>query len=81
MRYVPLAAALLMFATTASAAEFEIPGNRKASEILTPAELVGPHYRIREKVVSYGYMHHWAVESDGLCLAPYADHSGKRAVS
>ncbi len=53
-----------MFATTASAAEFEIPGSRKASEILTPAELVGPHYRIREKVVSYGYMHHWAVESD-----------------
>jgi hypothetical protein len=53
-----------MFATTASAAEFEIPGSRKASEILTPAELVGPHYRIQEKVVSYGYMHHWAVESD-----------------
>ncbi len=63
----PAAVASLLLCTVAfaaSAAEFEMPGSRKASEILTPAELTGPHYRIQEKVVSYGYMHHWTVESD-----------------
>ncbi len=26
--------------------------------------IAGPHHRIREQVVSYGYMHHWTVESN-----------------
>ncbi len=53
---------LLLCATAASAAQFEAPANRKAAEIL-PAELIqGPHYRVRETVVSYGYMHHWTVD-------------------
>ncbi len=43
---------------------FEVPANRKASEIL-PAELIqGPHYRVQDTVVSYGYMHHWTVDTD-----------------
>ncbi len=47
-----------------SAAQFEVPANRKAAEIL-PAELLkGPNYQVRETVVSYGYMHHWTVDSD-----------------
>jgi hypothetical protein len=55
---------LLLCATAASAAQFEAPANRKAAEIL-PAELIqGPHYRVQDTVVSYGYMHHWTVDSD-----------------
>ena len=46
------------------AEQFEVPVNRKASEIL-PAELLkGPNYQVRESVVSYGYMDHWIVDSD-----------------
>ncbi len=57
---------LLLGATVSatSAAQFEVPANRKATEIL-PAELLkGPNYQVRETVVSYGYMHHWTVDSD-----------------
>ncbi len=51
-------------ATATSAAHFEVPANRKAVEIL-PAELLrGPNYQVRDTVVSYGYMHHWTVDSD-----------------
>jgi hypothetical protein len=43
---------------------FEVPENRQAADIL-PAEVIkGPHYRIRDKVVSYGYLHHYTVDSD-----------------
>ena len=34
------------------AAEYEIPGDRKASEILPAEILKGPHYRIREVVIA-----------------------------
>jgi hypothetical protein len=58
---------LLIFLTTASevrSEKFETPKNRNISDIL-PTEIVkGPHYRIRDKVVSYGYMHHFTVDSD-----------------
>ncbi len=51
-------------ASATSAAQFEVPANRKAAEVL-PAELLkGPNYQVRETVVSYGYMHHWTVDSD-----------------
>jgi hypothetical protein len=63
----PAAVASLLLWTVAfaaNAAQFEMPSSRKASEILPPELLVGPRYRIQEKVVSYGYMHHWAVGSD-----------------
>ncbi len=46
------------------AGEFEAPKNRKASEILPPEMVSGLHYRVREKVVTYGYMHHYTVDSD-----------------
>ena len=66
--YVPIA--LGAFTTVvgvvglANAEEFEVPANREASEIL-PAELIkGPHYRVQDTVVSYGYMHHWTVDTD-----------------
>ncbi len=55
---------LCTIASATSAAQFEAPANRKAAEIL-PAELLkGPNYQVRETVVSYGYMHHWTVDSD-----------------
>ncbi len=59
-----IASMLLLCATAASAAQFEALANRKAADIL-PAELLkGPHFQVRETVVSYGYMHHWTVDSD-----------------
>ncbi len=62
---VPAIVSMLLLCTTAaSAAQFEAPANRKAAEIL-PAELLkGPNFQVRETVVSYGYMHHWTVDSD-----------------
>jgi hypothetical protein len=47
-----------------SAAQFEVPANRKAAAILPGELLKGPNYQVRETVVSYGYMHHWTVDSD-----------------
>lgn len=66
--YVPIAlgafATVIAVVGSAKAEEFEVPANRKASEIL-PAELIqGPLYRVRDTVVSYGYMHHWTVDTD-----------------
>ena len=55
---------LLLCATASGATQFEAPANREAAEIL-PAELLrGPKYQVRDTVVSYGYMHHWTVDSD-----------------
>ena len=54
----------LAVACPAWADEFEYPGNRQASEILPKNMLAGPHFKVREKVVTYGYMHHWTIDSD-----------------
>jgi hypothetical protein len=56
----------VFFAGTSNvwAEKFETPQNRNASEILRPELVSGPHYRILNKVVSYGYMHHYTVDSD-----------------
>ncbi len=55
---------LPLLESMANAEEYEFPSNRNVSEIL-PAEIIkGPHYRIQDKVVSYGYLHHYTVESD-----------------
>ena len=57
---ISIGAATLM---TASAQSFEVPSNRQASQIL-PANLIsGPYHRVRETVVSYGYMYHYTVDS------------------
>ena len=64
---VPAMVSMLLLGATVSAtsaAQFEAPANRKAAAIL-PAELLkGPNYQVRDTVVSYGYMHHWTVDSD-----------------
>ena len=51
-------------AQTVHAQNFEVPANRRASEILPANVISGPHYRIQESVVSYGYLHTWTVDSD-----------------
>jgi len=51
-------------AAAAAAPRFESPGKYQASSILPPQLLSGPHHRVRETVVSYGYMHHFVVDSD-----------------
>ncbi len=47
-----------------AAKEFETPMNRSAAQILPANLITGPHYEIRDKVVSYGFMHHWTIDSD-----------------
>ncbi len=63
---VSLLAAGVLHAPTswAAPARFEGPVNQKASDILPPELIAGPHFRVRDKVVSYGYMHHYVVDSD-----------------
>lgn len=57
--------ALLAAAAVGAQAEtYERPGNRSASQILAPNQITGLHYRVRDEVVSYGYMHHYTVDSD-----------------
>ncbi len=47
----------------ARAQTFEVPTNQLASQIL-PANLIsGPYHKVRETVVSYGYMHHFTIDS------------------
>ena len=62
-----MAVALVIgFAAAATAQEqgFEKPSNRLASEILPAAVIAGPYHQVREDVISYGYMHHYTVDSD-----------------
>jgi len=55
--------------------DYERPKNRKASSILNKELLKGPHYQIRENVVTYGYMHHFTVESDYGVYEITGDHA------
>ena len=55
---------LLAFVASAQAADYEMPRDRSAKEILGPGGLKGQHYRIRELVVADGYMERWSVDSD-----------------
>ena len=44
--------------------KFEVPGVLRAADVFPPELLSGPHYRVRDRVVSYGFMHHYVVDSD-----------------
>lgn len=50
--------------SAAPAPQFEKPVNLKASDVLPPKLISGPHHRVRDVVVSYGYMNHYGVDSD-----------------
>ena len=53
----------LVAASLAHAQTFEVPSNRKASDIVPANVIAGPYHRVREDVVSYGYLHHYTVDS------------------
>ncbi len=57
------------------AVNYEKPQNRKASSILNKELLKGPHYQIRENVVTYGYMDHFTVDSDYGVFQVTGDHA------
>jgi len=62
-------ASLLTFSVPAAIsatamARFEVPGSQTASEVLPRELITGPHYKVRDKVVSYGYMRNYVVDSD-----------------
>lgn len=46
------------------AGDYETPGVRRASDVLAPALIHGPHYRIDEMVELVGFRHVFSVESD-----------------
>jgi len=47
-----------------SIARFEVPGVQNASDILPKELIAGPHYKVRDKVVLYGFMRNYLVDSD-----------------
>jgi len=53
----------LAWTAPAEAQGFETPSNRLASQILPANLIAGPYHKVRETVVSYGYMHHYTVDS------------------
>ena len=57
---------LLLFSMTVSAEaeEFDMPHNRKVSDILPADQIKGEHYQMREEVVFEGYMDTFKVDSD-----------------
>ena len=71
------AVVLIMFMTplVAVAAEYDVPTDRKASDILPADKLSGPHYQIQDKVVCYGYMDQFTVNSDYGPFEPSSDYA------
>jgi hypothetical protein len=55
---------VVLIAGTVGAADYEVPGVRSAKDILAPAMLKGPHYRVRDVVPTDGYTDRWTVDSD-----------------
>ena len=50
--------------TAPAASRFEVPGVQNASEVLPRELIAGPHYKVRDKVVLYGFMRNYLVDSD-----------------
>ena len=46
------------------APSYEVPRNRRASEVLAPGLISGPHFRVRDQVAADGYMYRFTVDSD-----------------
>jgi len=64
MKTTTLALVLLLCAAVAVAADYEVPQDRQAKEILASTILKGPNYRIADLVVLDGYSQRWTVTSD-----------------
>ena len=54
----------LVLPAAAAAQSFESYGVRSAREILPPALQRGKHFKVRDDVISYDYLHHYTVDSD-----------------
>jgi hypothetical protein len=46
------------------ATNYEAPKERRASEVLPPNLISGPHFRVRDQVMPDGYMYRFTVDSD-----------------
>jgi len=55
---------LVLLASTAFCEVFETPKNRKAADILPADMLSGEHFKVRENVAVYDYLHAYTVDSD-----------------
>ncbi len=61
-------------------ARFEVPAPQKASRVLPPELLAGPHYKVRENVGFYGYMRNYAVDSDFGVFQVTGDYSLRKLI-
>ena len=59
-----LAAIVILSTTSAFAQPYESYTTRSAADILPPIFLQGEHFKVRDQVLAYDFMHHYAVESD-----------------
>ena len=57
-------AGFLLAVGLAVAADYEGPRTFKASEILTPAQIKGPHYEVASEVSTEGYLHVFQLKTD-----------------
>ena len=68
MRPVPgrplVTLAALAAAALAVAAAYEGPRTFKASELLTPAQIKGPHHRVAARVPTEGYLYVFSITTD-----------------
>ena len=62
------------------AADYERPANRLAAQILPTEMISGAHFRVRGEVVSYGYMHHYTVDSDFGMFAVTGDGALRKLI-
>jgi hypothetical protein len=53
----------LAAAGSIAAEQYEQPTERQAAAVLPPVMVTGPHHRVQDAVVAYGYMDHFIVES------------------
>jgi hypothetical protein len=75
---ISFAAVLIMLLApivATAAAEYEVPIDGKASDILPADKLSGPHYQIQDRVVCFGYMNQFTVNSDYGTFEPSSDYA------
>lgn len=82
-RFLPLFVPLLcvVVPVAAAAQAFESWDDRRASEILRPNQLSGPHHRVQERVVSDGFQHHFVVDSDAGRFTAQGDAMLRRLIN
>ncbi|AEB10201.1 hypothetical protein [Desulfobacca acetoxidans] len=59
-----LCTVILSSGVALSAANYEVPSNKQASEVLPPKLRSGPHFNVQDQVAADGYMLRYTVNSD-----------------